>query len=164
MKSLVFCSSLLRTCYQPLLQNLFTLHSFEKSSVNFATTSVVGKTLAVKRFSSHQFREVDKTKLTYSYDRFSICCCYLQLRATSGYCRKLTTSNEYVQEILKSSSIQSNQSKRYISRKKYPFPELVESELEEQFQRGSGPGGQAVAKTSNCCVLKHLPTGIVVKV
>ena len=29
--------------------------------------------------------------------------------------------------------------------------------------RGSGPGGQAVAKTSNAVALKHIPTGIVVK-
>ncbi|XP_029960874.1 mitochondrial translation release factor in rescue [Salarias fasciatus] len=43
------------------------------------------------------------------------------------------------------------------------LPELSEDELEEQFVRGSGPGGQATNKTSNCVVLKHIPTGIVVK-
>ncbi|XP_072243074.1 mitochondrial translation release factor in rescue isoform X2 [Leuresthes tenuis] len=43
------------------------------------------------------------------------------------------------------------------------FPVLIEDELEEQFVRGSGPGGQATNKTSNCVVLKHIPTGIVVK-
>ncbi|AWP07144.1 putative peptide chain release factor C12orf65 -like mitochondrial [Scophthalmus maximus] len=43
------------------------------------------------------------------------------------------------------------------------FPVLNEDELEEQFVRGSGPGGQATNKTSNCVVLKHIPTGIVVK-
>ncbi|XP_029018189.1 mitochondrial translation release factor in rescue [Betta splendens] len=42
-------------------------------------------------------------------------------------------------------------------------PVLKEDELEEQFVRGSGPGGQATNKTSNCVVLKHIPTGIVVK-
>lgn len=42
-------------------------------------------------------------------------------------------------------------------------PVLNENELEEQHVRGSGPGGQSVAKTSNCVILKHLPTGIVVK-
>lgn len=41
---------------------------------------------------------------------------------------------------------------------------LNEDELEEQFVRGSGPGGQATNKTSNCVVLKHVPSGIVVKV
>ncbi|XP_028851451.1 mitochondrial translation release factor in rescue [Denticeps clupeoides] len=43
------------------------------------------------------------------------------------------------------------------------LPELRDHELEEQFVRGSGPGGQATNKTSNCVVLKHLPTGVVVK-
>ncbi|XP_006894757.1 PREDICTED: uncharacterized protein LOC102863822 [Elephantulus edwardii] len=43
------------------------------------------------------------------------------------------------------------------------LPTLQESELEEQFVKGHGPGGQATNKTSNCVVLKHLPSGIVVK-
>lgn len=42
--------------------------------------------------------------------------------------------------------------------------ELSEAELEEQFVRGDGPGGQATNKTNNCVVLKHIPSGIVVKV
>ncbi|NXC42386.1 CL065 factor, partial [Penelope pileata] len=41
--------------------------------------------------------------------------------------------------------------------------ELPEAELQEQFVRGDGPGGQATNKTSNCVVLKHVPSGIVVK-
>ncbi|NXL85488.1 CL065 factor, partial [Alectura lathami] len=41
--------------------------------------------------------------------------------------------------------------------------ELTEAELKEQFVRGDGPGGQATNKTSNCVVLKHVPSGIVVK-
>nr|XP_019806104.1 probable peptide chain release factor C12orf65 homolog, mitochondrial isoform X2 [Tursiops truncatus]XP_033692689.1 probable peptide chain release factor C12orf65 homolog, mitochondrial isoform X2 [Tursiops truncatus]XP_033692690.1 probable peptide chain release factor C12orf65 homolog, mitochondrial isoform X2 [Tursiops truncatus]XP_033692691.1 probable peptide chain release factor C12orf65 homolog, mitochondrial isoform X2 [Tursiops truncatus] len=40
---------------------------------------------------------------------------------------------------------------------------LDESELEEQFVKGHGPGGQATNKTSNCVVLRHVPSGIVVK-
>ena len=44
------------------------------------------------------------------------------------------------------------------------LPELKEEELEERFVRGSGPGGQSTNKTNNCVVLKHIPTGIVVKV
>uniref|UniRef100_A0A8C3L7R3 Chromosome 12 open reading frame 65 n=1 Tax=Chrysolophus pictus TaxID=9089 RepID=A0A8C3L7R3_CHRPC len=40
---------------------------------------------------------------------------------------------------------------------------LAEAELKEQFVRGDGPGGQATNKTSNCVVLKHVPSGIVVK-
>lgn len=42
-------------------------------------------------------------------------------------------------------------------------PVLHEHDLEEQFVRGWGPGGQATNKTNNCVVLKHKPTGIVVK-
>lgn len=42
--------------------------------------------------------------------------------------------------------------------------QLTEAELKEQFVRGDGPGGQATNKTSNCVVLKHVPSGIVVKV
>ncbi|NXJ85327.1 CL065 factor, partial [Trogon melanurus] len=41
--------------------------------------------------------------------------------------------------------------------------ELTETELKEQFVRGDGPGGQATNKTNNCVVLKHIPSGIVVK-
>ena len=41
---------------------------------------------------------------------------------------------------------------------------LCESELEEKFVKGFGKGGQKVNKTSNCVELKHLPTGITVKV
>jgi protein subunit release factor B len=43
-------------------------------------------------------------------------------------------------------------------------PEVREDDLEEQFIHGSGPGGQAVNKAHNCVLLKHLPTGVVVKV
>ncbi|MBN3296605.1 mitochondrial translation release factor in rescue [Amia ocellicauda] len=43
------------------------------------------------------------------------------------------------------------------------LPSVNEEELEEQFVRGHGPGGQATNKTSNCVVLKHIPSGIVVK-
>ena len=42
-------------------------------------------------------------------------------------------------------------------------PKLDENDLEEQHVRGSGPGGQATNKTANAVVLKHKPTGLVVK-
>lgn len=42
-------------------------------------------------------------------------------------------------------------------------PVLRDEDLEESFVRGSGPGGQAVAKTNNKVVLTHKPTGIVVQ-
>jgi protein subunit release factor B len=42
-------------------------------------------------------------------------------------------------------------------------PELNEKDLREDFVRGDGPGGQATNKTSNCVVLTHIPTNIIVK-
>ncbi|RYP85454.1 hypothetical protein DL770_005012 [Monosporascus sp. CRB-9-2] len=38
-----------------------------------------------------------------------------------------------------------------------------ESEIEESFLKGSGPGGQKINKTNSAVQLKHVPTGIVVK-
>ncbi|KAL6154250.1 hypothetical protein ACJQWK_01496 [Exserohilum turcicum] len=44
-----------------------------------------------------------------------------------------------------------------------PRPVLVDSDLIENFLKGSGPGGQKINKTSSAVQLKHIPTGIVVK-
>ncbi|MBI4559703.1 MAG: peptide chain release factor-like protein [Candidatus Hydrogenedentes bacterium] len=41
--------------------------------------------------------------------------------------------------------------------------ELHESDLEEQFVRASGPGGQHVNRVSTCVELRHRPTGLLVK-
>jgi len=40
---------------------------------------------------------------------------------------------------------------------------IHEKDIEEQFIRSSGSGGQKVNKTSSCVYLKHIPTGIEVK-
>ena len=45
-----------------------------------------------------------------------------------------------------------------------PWLTLNEEDLEEKFIRGSGPGGQKINKTSSCVELKHIKTGIIVKV
>ncbi|CAG9840128.1 unnamed protein product [Diabrotica balteata] len=42
-------------------------------------------------------------------------------------------------------------------------PPLLDKDIEEMHVRGSGPGGQKINKTANCVVMKHIPTGIVVK-
>jgi peptide chain release factor len=41
---------------------------------------------------------------------------------------------------------------------------ITEADLLEKFVRGSGSGGQKINKTSNCVFLKHLPSGVCVKV
>ena len=41
---------------------------------------------------------------------------------------------------------------------------IKEADLEESFIRSGGKGGQNVNKTATCVYLKHLPTGIEVKV
>jgi len=40
------------------------------------------------------------------------------------------------------------------------LPSLREEDIEESFVKGSGPGGQAINKTSSCVNLIHRPTGI----
>jgi protein subunit release factor B len=41
---------------------------------------------------------------------------------------------------------------------------LFEIDLEEKFVKSSGSGGQKVNKTSSCVFLKHLPSGLAVKI
>lgn len=43
--------------------------------------------------------------------------------------------------------------------KRYEYPPLKSEELSETVTKGGGPGGQKVNKATNCCQLKHLPTG-----
>ena len=40
---------------------------------------------------------------------------------------------------------------------------IREEDLQEEFIRGSGPGGQKVNKTSSTVVLRHLPSGVEVR-
>lgn len=53
---------------------------------------------------------------------------------------------------------------RYLHEENNGLPAISEDDLEETFTRGHGPGGQSVNKSTNCCVLKHIPTGVAVKV
>ena len=41
---------------------------------------------------------------------------------------------------------------------------IQDKDLEEKFIRSGGPGGQNINKTSTCVYLKHIPSGIEVKV
>jgi len=40
---------------------------------------------------------------------------------------------------------------------------ILEADIDEHFVVGSGRGGQKLHKTASCVVLKHMPTGIMVK-
>lgn len=40
---------------------------------------------------------------------------------------------------------------------------IHKEDLNEQFILGSGSGGQKLQKTNSCVILKHIPTGIVIK-
>lgn len=42
--------------------------------------------------------------------------------------------------------------------------DLLDKDIQETFVRSGGKGGQKVNKTSTCVQLKHLPTGLAVKV
>ena len=41
--------------------------------------------------------------------------------------------------------------------------DLREEDLQEKYIRSSGPGGQKVNKTASCVYLKHLPSGLEIK-
>ncbi|KAH7719426.1 Protein T23B5.4 a [Aphelenchoides avenae] len=48
--------------------------------------------------------------------------------------------------------------------KDYAFPEIRREDCDQKFISGWGPGGQNVNKAVNAVQLKHMPTGVVVKV
>lgn len=41
---------------------------------------------------------------------------------------------------------------------------VAEADIDEKFIRSQGPGGQNVNKVATCVQLKHIPTGITVKI
>jgi peptide chain release factor len=56
-----------------------------------------------------------------------------------------------------------SQAKEDALREKMASFNIREEDIEESFVRSGGHGGQNVNKTSTCVYLKHLPTGIEVK-
>ncbi|KAE9555212.1 hypothetical protein FO519_001562 [Halicephalobus sp. NKZ332] len=48
--------------------------------------------------------------------------------------------------------------------KDYVFPEIKKEDCEQKYISGWGPGGQKVNTAQNAVMLRHKPTGIVIKV
>ncbi|KRX10715.1 hypothetical protein PPERSA_08710 [Pseudocohnilembus persalinus] len=65
-------------------------------------------------------------------------------------------------EILRQQKHQHKKNQQELSQKRVQI-KISEKDLEWSFIRGGGKGGQKVNKTSNCALLKHVPTGIQVK-
>jgi peptide chain release factor len=56
-----------------------------------------------------------------------------------------------------------SQAKEQALREKMAALDIREEDIDESFVRSGGHGGQNVNKTSTCVYLKHIPTGIEVK-
>lgn len=129
-----------------LLKNLQTGHNGEHSNHFFITRKVSLPPLIM----CQQIRNVHKY-LNSSQYLFSMCNKLdVQPKSTTDAVTSRLASTTTTRDKLR-------------SKVRSKLPELKEEELEESFVRGSGPGGQSTNKTSNCVVLKHLSTGIVVK-
>lgn len=70
-------------------------------------------------------------------------------------------NNNWYSALSRYSPVRYKSYNRFLDHSKVPT--LQEEDLQEQYARGSGPGGQATNKTSNAVILKHNPTGLVVK-
>lgn len=76
-------------------------------------------------------------------------------------CNQSLVSGVTINCMQKNAQIRNKSYKRYLDYSN--VPKLNEIDLEENFARGSGPGGQATNKTKNAVMLKHKPTGLVVR-
>lgn len=72
-----------------------------------------------------------------------------------------TSAHSHYTRKVAAATIECTRRAHRIDRSKVPV--LKEEDLVEKFIHGSGPGGQAVNKLSNCVMLYHTPTGIVVR-
>lgn len=56
-----------------------------------------------------------------------------------------------------------SEAKRKLLEERWQKLGLKPEDVEESFSRSGGPGGQHVNKTSTCVILRHLPSGLVVR-
>ncbi|KAH7719421.1 Protein T23B5.4 a [Aphelenchoides avenae] len=73
----------------------------------------------------------------------------------------LRPSSTAIQHLRQASGIAPTVKKRL---KDYAFPEIRREDCDQRFITGWGPGGSRVAAQQNAVQVKHLPTGVVVKV
>ncbi|KAH7701369.1 Protein T23B5.4 a [Aphelenchoides avenae] len=73
----------------------------------------------------------------------------------------LRPSSSAVQQLRHASGIALSVKKKL---KNYAFPQVQREDCDQKFITGWGPGGSRVAAQQNAVQLKHLPTGVVVKV
>lgn len=78
------------------------------------------------------------------------------LTPLAAFVRPHSTHHHTIRHALHSSAI-------LLSKSLPPRRVIPETDLIENFLKGSGPGGQKINKTSSAVQLKHIPTGIVVK-
>ncbi|KAL7797639.1 RF-1 domain-containing protein [Trichoderma ceciliae] len=71
----------------------------------------------------------------------------------------IASSTRFIPNLCSFSTLGATLSKNLPPRPKPP----PDSEIEESYLKGSGPGGQKINKTNSAVQLKHIPTGIVVK-
>lgn len=97
------------------------------------------------------------------YVQFSAGCMFLSIceKVCSFSCSENNINNNLVNVQSIDNQVRHKSYNRFLDYSK--VPKLDENDLKEQHVRGSGPGGQATNKTSNAVVLKHKPTGLVVK-
>lgn len=78
------------------------------------------------------------------------------LAPVTALLRTRNTLQQTLRHALHSSAVQ-------LAKQMPPRRIIPESDIIENFLKGSGPGGQKINKTSSAVQLKHIPTGIVVK-
>ena len=91
----------------------------------------------------------------------------VQVRRYSVLCESLDVSKLWYNRtcvVCQTRKVVSKKHNKLVSKKDYKFPEIEKKEIDIHISKGGGPGGQAVAKTSNCVRLRHIPTGLTVRV
>lgn len=89
--------------------------------------------------------------------------CHEQI-ATTAHCRPTINLRRITSSATIAFSRQNDKSSSPPQLSPAPPPVVLnEDDIVETFVRGGGPGGQKINKTASCVMLKHIPTGIVVK-